>query len=94
MYSKLHYDERVKPAVEAEIGDRKLARQERFAITNRLLDEIYEKEPELVKEEIRKAIEKDRQAKESERELSMSVITADESFGPKEYLMYVLSCPL
>ena len=91
MYSKLYYDERVKPAIEAEIGDQKLARREHFAITNRLLDEIYDKEPESVKEEIRKAIKKDWKAKESEKELSTSVIMADESFGLKEYLMYVLS---
>ena len=89
-YSKLYYDERVKPAVEAEIGDRKISRPERFAITNKLLAEIYDKEPESLKEEIRKVIEKDRQAKDAERALSTSVITADEALGPKEYLKYVL----
>jgi hypothetical protein len=90
MYSKLHYEECVKPAVEAEIGDQKISRKERFAITNKLLAEIYNKEPESVKEEIRKIIEKDRQAKEAERELSTSVIAADEELGPTEYLKYEL----
>jgi hypothetical protein len=90
MYSKLYYDERVKPTVEAEIGDRKISRTERFAIINKYLDEIYEQEPESLKEEIRRAIEADRQAKETERELSTSVVTADDSFGAKEYLLYVL----
>ena len=89
-YLKLYYDERVKPAVEAEIGDRSISRQERFAITNKLLAEIYNKEPESLKEEIRKVIEKDRQAIDAERALSTSVITADEALGPKEYLKYVL----
>lgn len=90
MYSKLYYDERVKPTVEAEIGDQKISRTERFAIINKHLDTIYEQEPETLKEEIRRAIEEDRQVKESERELSTSVVTADESFGAKEYLLYVL----
>ena len=86
MYSKLYYDERIKPTVEAEIGDRKISRKERFLITNRLRAEIYEKELESLKEEIRKAIEKDRQANEAEKELSTSVIAADEALGPTEYL--------
>jgi len=43
-----------------------------------------------LKEEIRKAIEKDRQAKEAEKVLSTSVIAADEALGPTEYLKYVL----
>jgi formate dehydrogenase maturation protein FdhE len=93
MYSKLYYDERVKPAVEAEIAgivDQKISRTERFAIVNKHLDEIYEKEPETLKQEVRKAIEELRQAKDTERELSASVIAAEESFGPKEYLLYVL----
>jgi ABC-type enterochelin transport system substrate-binding protein len=82
----MHYDERVKPAVEAEIGDRKVTRTERFAITNKLLADIYDKEPESLKEEIRQVIEKARQEKEAEKALSMSVLTADETMGPKEYL--------
>jgi len=90
MYSKLYYDERVKPAVEAKIGDQKISRAERFTITNQLLTEIYDKESESLKEEIRKAIEKDRQAKEAEKVLSTSVIAADEALGPTEYLKYVL----
>jgi hypothetical protein len=94
MYSKLHYEEHVKPAVEAEIGDRKISRQERFAITNKLLVEIYDKEPESVKEEIRKVIEKDRQAKDAERELTTSVIMANDALGPTEYLKYELLPPI
>jgi len=90
MYSKLYYDECVKPAVEAEIGDRKISRTECFAIINKHLGEIYEQEPETLKEEIRRAIEEDRQVKDTEREISTSVITADESLGAKEYLLYVL----
>jgi hypothetical protein len=64
-------------------------RKDRFAITNKLLAEIYDQEPESVKVEIRKVIEADRKAKEAERELSASVIAADEPLGPKEYLKYV-----
>jgi hypothetical protein len=90
MYSKLYYDERVKPAVEGEIGDRKISRKERFAIINKHLDKIYEQEPETLKEEIRRAVEEDRQVKETERELSTSMITADDSLGAKEYLLYVV----
>ena len=93
MYSKLHYDEHVKPAVEAEIAgivDQEISCMERFAIVNKHLDEIYEKEPETLKQEIRKAIDELRKAKDTEWELSTSVIATEESFGPKEYLLYVL----
>ena len=90
MYSKLYYDEHVKPTVEAKIGDRKISQKEQFAITNRLLLETYDKEPELLKKEIQKAIEKDCQEKEAKKALSTSVIAADEALGPKEYLKYVL----
>ena len=90
MYSKLYYDECVKPSVKAEIGDQKISCGEQLLITNKLVSEIYDKEPESLKDEIWKAIEKDRQIKESERQLSTSVVTADEAFGPKEYLIYGL----
>lgn len=63
---------------------------EHFAIVNKHLDEIYEKEPETLKQEIQKAIDELCKAKDTEWELSTSVIAAEESFGPKEYLLYVL----
>ena len=90
MYSKLYYDECVKPSIKAEIGNRKISHGEQLLITNKLVSEIYDKELESLKDEIQKAIEKDHQIKESERQLSTSVVTADEAFRPKEYLMYVL----
>ena len=90
MYSKLYYNEHVKLSVEAEISNRKISHGEWLSIINKLVSEIYDKEPESLKDEIQKAIKKDCQIKESERQLSMSVVTADEAFGPKEYLMYML----
>ena len=86
MYSKMHYEECVKPAVKAKIGNQKVTHMEQFAIINKLLTEIYDKEPELLKEEIQQLIEKDHQEKEAEKALSLSVLMADETIGPKEYL--------
>ena len=67
MYSKLYYDERVKPSIKAKIGDWKILHGEQLSITNKLVSKIYDKEPESLKDKIWKAIKKDHQIKESER---------------------------
>lgn len=89
MYSKLYYDECVKPTVEAKIADWKISCTEHFTIVKKHLDKIYKQEPETLKEEIWKAIEADRKAKETKWELSTSVVTTNNSFGAKEYLLYI-----
>ena len=91
MYSKLYYNQHVKPAVDSEIGDQKISHAERFTIVNKHLNQIYEAEPEEFKESICNVIDKECKAREAEKGISQSVIAGNKKMGLEEYLLYVLN---
>jgi hypothetical protein len=83
----------VKLSVEAVIdnlgGPEYVDAGQRIVITNKCIADIYSKETDEVKEEIRLALEEERKAKEALKELDKAIINPTDEVTPEQALMYV-----
>jgi hypothetical protein len=83
----------VKLSVEAVIdnlgGPEYVDAGQRIVITNKCIADIYSKETDEVKEEIRLALEEEQKAKEALKELDKAIINPTDEVTPEQALMYV-----
>lgn len=89
LYSKMFYDERVKPLIDREVGDQKPSRNERLRIYNSCLAKAYLSETDDVKAKVQAALEDERKEKQVARQADKSIVDAVEKLSIDEILLYV-----
>ncbi|KAH9839351.1 uncharacterized protein C8Q71DRAFT_894829 [Rhodofomes roseus] len=57
VYSRKYYDERIKPQVQEELSGRVVTKEERLGIIKRVTKELYDREDEEIKKEIRDEVD-------------------------------------
>jgi hypothetical protein len=91
IYSRRYYEDRVKLSVEAAIdklgGLEYIDAGQRIVITNKCIADVYSKETDEVKEEIRLALEEERKEKEALKELDKAIINPTDEVTPEQALM-------
>ncbi|KAJ2912130.1 hypothetical protein MD484_g8291, partial [Candolleomyces efflorescens] len=90
LYSRKYYKERVKLLVDAELASSAVGPKDHMAIRARITRECYEREPEEVKDEIRREkAEEDRKRRETMELLqSLTRIEDGKEPSPEEYARY------
>jgi hypothetical protein len=91
IYSRRYYEDHVKLSVEAAIdnlgGPEYIDAGQCIVITNKYIADVYSKETDEVKEEIRLALEEERKVKEALKELDKAIINPTNEVTLEQALM-------
>ncbi|KAJ3497297.1 hypothetical protein NLJ89_g10364 [Agrocybe chaxingu] len=93
IFSKKYYETLVKPLVDLEISEDSPDNDKRIAIINRVTAEVYEKQPDELKAEIRTEREAHIKTKEAMKEALKTIIAPTEQLTPAALMLAQAALP-